>query len=196
MTMSQHVEIILDRSGSMATLVEDTVGGINEFTKAQPKGTTFSLTQFDFSTRVELDKTWDQVKRKGAHLTAKDYVPRGMTPLLDAVGSTIQALQGKTKKSDRIVVLIVTDGLENSSRDFTRESVKALIGQAKEDGWQVIFMGADIDAYAESSGLGIAHGQTMGYSGSSTGAAYASAGVSTRSYLGGDTDTLTVDDVE
>jgi hypothetical protein len=192
-----HVEIILDRSGSMASLVTDTVGGINEFVKEQPKGTTFTLTQFDYGTKVELDRTYTSARKKEAKITASQYQPRGLTPLLDAVGTTIERVLAEPfTKKDRVTILVITDGYENASRDFTREKVKELVGQAKEKGFQVVFMGADIDAYGEAGSIGIGSDQTMSFAGASTGAAYSSMARSVNIYNTGMSDSVMAEDVD
>ena len=191
--VAPEVHFIMDRSGSMQGQRNATVTGFNEFVEAQPKGTKFSLTQFDGHEGVQLKKTFEL--RKAPRLTMEMYQPRGLTPLYDAVGVVLGQLLDRDPEG-KVVVVIVTDGLENASRDFTRKSVNILIEKAKARDWQVIFMGADIDAYTAAGKIGIARDQTMNYSGTHTQDAYAQAAGSTRAYTTGATTSLTVEDVE
>ncbi|MBQ8966742.1 hypothetical protein [Ruminococcus sp.] len=155
---------VLDRSGSMSGLESDTVGGFNSLIKDQKsaEGKAF-ITTVLFDTefiylhdRVDIDKV--------APLTEKDYVPRGCTALLDAVGLTISHIAGIHKYArpedvpDKTIFVITTDGMENASREYTYDKVKKMIEKEQEKyGWEFIFLGANIDAAATASSMGIAH---------------------------------------
>lgn len=156
-----EIIFLLDRSGSMAGLEEDTIGGFNAFIDKQNKlpGIT-KLTTVLFDHKYEL--LWDGIDATEAILTEKHYFVRGTTALLDAIGKTIVNVQNRLRKTvkddlpSRIIFVITTDGMENSSREFTREKVKELINhQTEHHNWEFIFMGANIDAIQEARYIGI-----------------------------------------
>jgi hypothetical protein len=146
---------VLDRSGSMSSLANDAIGGFNSFVAEQQKveGTAnLTLVQFD----NEYEIVHDSIDLKTVPvLTDEVYVPRGMTALYDAIGRTITT--ALAKKTDAIRILgIMTDGAENSSKEYTYESVKNLIKQAQEEhGWEILFLGANMDATQYAGNLGI-----------------------------------------
>ena len=153
---------ILDRSGSMAGLVSDTIGGFNSMLARQKlePGTAYVTTVL-FDTRLE--RIHDRLPRAEVPaLTEEDYVPGGCTALLDAVGDTVRHIAGIHRYArpedvpEKTVVLITTDGLENASRRYTLQEVKRLIEHEKEKyGWEFLFLGANIDAIETARGIGI-----------------------------------------
>jgi len=182
-----EVAVILDRSGSMGVVADETVKGFNKFVKEQPPGTLISLSQFDaVSGEPTVQDVFEQRPTKEATIRSADYRPRGMTPLRDAVGSVVSRLRDRKPKG-KVIVLIVTDGLENASREWSRERVRELIAKMRKKGWQFVFMGADIDAYAESDSLGMAAGSTYGYVNSAIGtrAAWGNVSTAAASYTSG-----------
>jgi hypothetical protein len=156
-----EIVFILDRSGSMCGLEEDTIGGFNAFLKKQKKCEgkgTVTAVLFDERISVLYDHAdLDTVAAMGEN----DYQPGGCTALLDAVGFTIirirQAHETMPAKQrpDHTIFVITTDGLENSSREYTYESVHRMIEKTKEEGWEYLFLGANIDAVREASRFGI-----------------------------------------
>lgn len=155
-----EIVFLLDRSGSMAGLEGDTIGGFNTFIEKQrqlPGKTSVTTVLFDHAYEV----LWDGIDAADVKLTEKDYYVRGMTALLDAVGQTIMTVQqrfGEIDNDDKrnVIFVITTDGMENSSKEFTYEKVKELINQQQEShGWEFIFMGANIDAVQEAGNIGI-----------------------------------------
>jgi Mg-chelatase subunit ChlD len=164
MSMNKNLtEIIflLDRSGSMAGLERDTIGGFNAFIERQCglEGETL-LTAVLFDDEYEV--LWEGVDAKEARLTDKDYYARGMTALLDAAGKTILDVGCRLSKTSeeqrpgKVIVVITTDGMENASREFTYEKVKELIKHQQEKyNWEFIFLGANIDASREAESIGI-----------------------------------------
>lgn len=160
--------IVLDESGSMSGVVESTISGCNEtidVANAARKGNPDKMNQFvsifafqsgdpDHPSRYILrNKKADDVK----HITKKDYCPNGCTPLYDAIGVTITHLieQAATHEDAMGIITIITDGYENSSTRYRREDIHRLISRVKEMGWQVNFMGANIDVEHEADNLGI-----------------------------------------
>lgn len=148
---------LLDRSGSMESCWDDTIGGFNSFLSDQkPTGGTMTLIQFDH----EYNMTCERTKIADvAALTRESYKPRGSTALLDAIGRLIKDWKGSTNPS----VVILTDGQENSSHNFTKAHIKDLIEQKTKDGWTFAYLGANQDAFAEADSIGIAPGCTMNY---------------------------------
>ena len=157
------VALLLDRSGSMNANKSETISAVNSYidnTRKKFKGR-FTLTQFDSE---GIDIVQDNVKIKNAqHITEESYQPRSMTPLLDAIGKTLNAF--KTDGFENIVFVIMTDGQENHSREYKLEAIRALIESKRKIGWQVSYLGTNVDAFAEGARLGVARGQTMNFAG-------------------------------
>ena len=155
-----EIVFILDRSGSMAGLENDTIGGFNGFVKKQAQAGQTSLTTILFDDKYEtLHNGIDAGK---AALTDKEYYTRGCTALLDAVGKTIKDVRKRLKKTPeasrpgKVIFVITTDGLENASRKFSYDEIKKMITrQTEKYGWEFIFMGANIDVAKEGSRMGI-----------------------------------------
>lgn len=164
-----EIVFILDRSGSMRGLEEDTIGGFNSMIKKQKKedGKCYVTTVlFDsvvetIHDRVDLEKIGE--------MTDKDYFVRGSTALLDAIGKTVKHI-GNIHKYAReedvpahTIFVITTDGMENSSREYSSDKVKKMIEKKKEKGWEFIFLGANIDAVETARSFGIAKENAVNY---------------------------------
>lgn len=179
-TTAEPVEIIciLDRSGSMQNLSQDTIGGYNSFVAQQrEKEGSATITTVLFDDKYE--KIFDSVPLDEVpELTSKEYYARGTTALLDAVGKTIMSTLGRMERDGvcparrSVIVLIMTDGLENASREYSREMVKRLIEETtKEYKWQFVFMGANIDSVSEAQSIGIAASNAHDFDASGDGVA-------------------------
>ena len=153
---------ILDRSGSMAGLEKDTIGGFNamlEKQKLEAGEAVISTVLFDNVSQVIHDRVaLDAVPR----LTEKEYYVRGCTALLDAVGGAIHHIANVHKyireedRPEKTLFVITTDGMENASRRYTYARVKEMITRQKADyGWEFLFLGANIDAAGEAARFGI-----------------------------------------
>lgn len=170
---------ILDKSGSMESLVKDTVGGYNSLLRQnleKPGEALVSTVLFDNGCRVLHDRVpIGQVKP----LTEKDYVPSGCTALLDAVGGAIryhervQKILPEEYRPAHTLFCITTDGLENASRHYGYTQVKHLIEAARERGWEFMFLGANIDVAAEAGRLGIDEDCAVPFAATSDGCAAA-----------------------
>ena len=161
---------ILDRSGSMAGLEPDTIGGFNAMIEKQKKeegGALVSKLLFDTRTDVIHDRLpLDEVPE----LTDKEYYVRGCTALLDAVGGAIHHIGNihkyarKEDVPEKTLFVITTDGMENASREYSYERVKKMIKrQQSKYGWEFLFLGANIDAAAEAGRFGIDAGHAVDY---------------------------------
>lgn len=167
------VSVILDRSGSMAGMESDVVGGVNSFIEQQRKenGDTFiQMVRFDsdaIETFIEMQRL-DSIPL----LTKDDYIPRGCTPLLDAIGETIAKLEKEWKRlqPDKALVVICTDGAENASKEYTRDKIKQMItSRIDSDKWSFIYLGANLDSFAEGGGIGIPYSNIANYTYTSAG---------------------------
>lgn len=175
---------LLDRSGSMETCWDDTIGGYNSFIKDQAEfGGTMTLVQFDHEYSVTYSNT---PMGEVVPLTRETYKPRGSTALLDAIGRTIKEWKEKTVPT----VIILTDGIENSSHNFTKPHIKDLIELKTKDGWQFVYLGANQDAFAEASSMGIAPTCTMNYEGNKTPEAFTRLSAAMSSQASNPTQTL------
>ena len=165
MTAKSLVSFVLDRSGSMALIQDDTIGGFNTYLNTLKskavKGLRFSLTQFDTQS---VDEIYKAVKIKEVkELTKETFVPRSGTPLIDTVCRAIKSAEQYADKDTKVVISILTDGQENSSTEFEWDDLKRLISQQEELGWEIDFMGAGIDAYAQGARMGVPDSNTMSY---------------------------------
>lgn len=161
-TMADKI-FLLDRSGSMESCWDDTIGGFNSFVSEQKQfGGKLTLVQFDHEIMESFSDTpINDVKP----LTRVTFTPRGSTALLDAIGKTIK----KYENASNITCIILTDGYENASRTYTKPHIKDLISQKTKDGWTFMYLGANQDAFAEANSLGInAPGCAMSYESSNT----------------------------
>ena len=176
---------ILDRSGSMSGLENDTIGGFNAMLKEQQavEGDAVVTTVL-FDDKYEL--LHDRIDiRAVAPLTDKDYTVRGTTALLDALGRTIQKIRAAQKhtaenyRAEKVLFVIITDGQENASREYSAERIKRRIERQKERyGWEFVFFGANMDAVLEAGKLGIAADRAQNYCADAIGTSVAFAAMS------------------
>jgi hypothetical protein len=168
------ISVILDRSGSMRSVCEPTISGFNEFLGTQQRqhdggGALMSLTQFD--DRYEVNFVGEAIENV-PELDTHSYVPRGRTALFDAIGRTIHEVEAWARTHgwhDRILVLIVTDGQENASKEYDFETVRALIEQKEKDGWNFAYMGANQDSFAVAGSMNIRADFTANYDSTAAG---------------------------
>jgi len=172
--MKVDIRLVLDRSGSMSTVQQDVIGGINKFFEDQRKvkgKARVTMVQFDHNvTTVYVDE-----KLKNCEdLTDKTFTIGGMTALLDAFGQELK--RDRREGYDKTVVVVFTDGYENASHMYTRRDIARLVKEREAQDWEFVFLGADIDAFGEAQDIGIASINTINVSKSSQGfeAAYMS----------------------
>ena len=161
---------ILDKSGSMAGLERDTIGGFNSMLQKQKAlGGGCRITTVLFDNRYEL--LHDRIDiRALSPMTDREYQVGGSTALLDAIGRTVNKLVGVQKntaeeyRAEKVMFVIITDGEENASREYSAGKVKAMIEHEKERyGWEFVFLGANIDAVETATRFGISADRAADY---------------------------------
>lgn len=157
---------ILDRSGSMAGLEKDTIGGFNSMLDKQEGDAYVTTVLFD----NEAETLHDRLPLKSVpHVTEKEYYVRGCTALLDAIGGTVEHISDihrYARPEDvpaRTMVVITTDGMENASRRYRYDDIKRMVERKKEEGWEFLFIGANIDAIGAAGSIGIDGDRAVNY---------------------------------
>jgi len=173
---TDEVICILDRSGSMSSIADDAIGGFNSFLEG--------IREEDSDGRLTLvlfDHEYDVVHRSQPladvpPLSAETFVPRGMTALYDAIGQTLTTAMESYEKREPahrppgVTVAILTDGHENSSREYTNKQISALIERAqREHGWTFIFLAANQDAFESAESMGMSAADAQNFDASSAG---------------------------
>jgi hypothetical protein len=162
--------ILLDRSGSMQSLWVEALSSVNAFAKELANKTDgpavdshVTLAVFDSQDGLKFDTL--RHKQPALHwenVTDREASPRGMTPLLDAMGRIIALAEGDNP--DKAVIVVMTDGQENASQEVTREGVKIALDRVKAKGWEVVFLGANFDNISDADSVGVQGGQQMAMS--------------------------------
>lgn len=170
--MKKRAELVflLDRSGSMAGLESDTIGGYNAMLEKQRSEVGEAVvTTVLFDDRYEL--LHDRIDIRGiAPVTGREYYVRGCTALLDAIGRTIQKIDSAQRhtapdlRADLVLFVITTDGMENASREYSYEKVRVMVERQKQEfGWEFLFLGANMDAIATARRFGIGADRAVNY---------------------------------
>jgi hypothetical protein len=171
-----QIVCILDRSGSMSSIMSDSIGGFNTFLQKQrdlPDDATITVALFDSSGNYDL--VYDNVDiKKAKDLTSKEWFPRGLTALYDALGKTINADKAKlaklgTEAPAKVLVCVVTDGLENDSKEYSINDIKKLIKDCEKDDWNFVYLAANQDAFDVGGGFGISGANTYTYTANAAG---------------------------
>jgi hypothetical protein len=187
--------VVMDRSGSMSTIQKDMEGGFDQFIKDQkalPGECRVSLFQFD--------DQYEQVylRRPVAEVPPCRLIPRNMTALLDAVGRTINSVGtdlasiAESERPEKVVFMVITDGQENASHEFTKQQVQGLVECQKTNyNWQFVYLGSDLSTFDDAAGIGV---QGVMFSATSVGTrrAYRDTARAVMSYRVGMTSTLQV----
>ena len=147
-----YVALLLDETGSMESYKKDTIGGFNNFLieqKASGNNIKFSLTLFN-SSKIEKRYVNEDIS-KAKELCEENYKPSNLTPLWDAIGTTINEME----EEKDVLFVILTDGHENASKEFRSDTVKDMIKKKQEMGWQFLFLGADLSDFNDALNVGI-----------------------------------------
>lgn len=182
------ITMVVDESGSMDSLLSATIEGFNAYIdtlKRDIERGYFSAFKFNAITGVTTLQSGATIS-EAMHLSTSNYFPVGGTPLLDAVGEAIRKTDALMVSQDanRAVVVIQTDGAENASRSFNLSQIKQMIEERQTKGWQFVFIGAGINAFADATRMGIAAMNTMSYAptGFATRAVFEAMGQNTRMF--------------
>jgi uncharacterized protein YegL len=177
-----HLYVLLDRSGSMASMAEQVVAGFNKLLadqQADGHDARMTLVQFDSHDPREVVANAVPIAEV-VPLTHDTFAPRGGTPLLDATGRLIGKASGRAvdlaaagSLAEQVLFVTITDGEENQSCEFSRRQIIDLVQAKQEVGWTFVFLGAGLDAYAEAGGMGYGAGSVQAWAPDGTGAALA-----------------------
>lgn len=173
--MTTKIFAIVDRSGSMQSLTQSTIDGYNEFVDKlrKEKGVRLTTVLFDHEQLIPVD---DKPIKDVAKLDRETYYPRGSTALIDAVCSTLNERKKDVKSTDKALVLIITDGYENASKEYTSDDMRDLIhGLEKKKNWTFTYLGANQDSWDTAKKWGFKAGNVANYNATmaGTGAVYA-----------------------
>ena len=169
---SVHSYILLDRTGSMSDIWDEALGSVNAYAAAVAKveegeaddlETKVTLAAFDYQESLQFDVLRKDITPGNWQEVTNDEVsPRGMTPLFDAINRTIN--MAEADNPEKAVIVIMTDGHENSSREVTRDGAKAALDRAEKRGWEVVFLGAEFASFGDADSVGVARDKQMAVS--------------------------------
>ncbi len=184
------VNFVLDETGSMQVCWDATISGFNEYVgslrKKKNGPVMLALTQFN---SAKIETVFDHVPlKKVLDLNRDTYQPDNMTPLYDAIAHTIKKTEKRVKnykKKPAVLCVIMTDGLENASKEYTRETLFDLVKEKEKDGWTFAYLGANQDAWRVGQSIGISQDSSITYNSSPKGTvrAMAAAAGATASYM-------------
>lgn len=175
MKNATDIVVVLDKSGSMMSTKEDVIGGFNSFLKEQKAlSGDCTLTMVLFDNNIDFKPAC--LIRDVQMLDGKTYVPGGMTSLLDALGRAVNetgrrlAELEEAQRPDKVIVIVITDGQENSSREHTLQTVRNMIEhQQNKYSWKFMFLGANVDSFTDAAKLGISRDTTLNYTANAVG---------------------------
>ena len=160
-----HSYILLDRTGSMSPIWDEALGSVNAYAADIAKGEgdivpKLTLAVFDAHDGLQFDVLRRSISAENwTDLTSEEASPRGMTPLFDAIARMVALAE--QDNPEKAVLVIMTDGAENASREVTRDGVKAALARIEKRDWEVIFLGAEFASFADADAVGIAAGKSM-----------------------------------
>ncbi len=166
-----HSYILLDRTGSMSNIWEEALTSVNAYAASVGEAdegeidgedieTDVTLAIFDYQDGMQFDVLRKNVKAEDwSNVTNDEASPRGMTPLFDAIGRMVSLAEAD--KPEKAVIVIMTDGLENSSRELTKDGAKAALERAESKGWEVVFLGAEFARFDDAEAVGVSAAKRM-----------------------------------
>ena len=161
-----NIRVVLDRSGSMSNCVHQTIDALNGYLIGLQEENTEGVVTVSLFDSQSIDIGVDKVQIK--ELSPLDYsflTPRASTPLFDAIGAGIyEHSDYDATKEDKKVLVIVTDGFENASREYTGEAIKKLVEEKEEAGWLIVYLGSEHDIYKQTRMMGIGPERSIRYS--------------------------------
>ncbi|MCU0730726.1 MAG: VWA domain-containing protein [Hyphomonas sp.] len=186
-----HAYILLDRTGSMSSIWGEALGSVNAYVEALTKPADgavpsdhdkVTLAVFDHHERLQFDllrravsaATWNKV-------TSEEASPRGMTPLFDAIARIVALAEGDAPQ--RAVIVIMTDGAENASREVNKDGAKAALDRARARGWEVVFLGAEFGKFDDAEAVGVIRSKAMAVSAGSMEASMRKLASKSRNYF-------------
>ena len=168
---SVHSYILLDRTGSMSDIWDEALNSVNTYASSFGEAdegeiegedieTRLTLAIFDYQETMQFDVLRENVIAEDwSDVTNDEANPRGMTPLFDAIGRIVSLAEADAP--EKAVIVIMTDGLENSSRELTKTGAKAALDRAEAKGWQVVFLGAEFARFDDAEAVGISASKSM-----------------------------------
>lgn len=181
---ADYVTLILDETGSMQDCKGAAIVGFNEYLatlRQIPTPVHFTFTLFN-SGRLDVCHR-HQLVAQVPNLTEDTYRPEASTPLYDAIGQTLAAADREAPPESKKLFVILTDGLENASREYTHEGIARMMKDYERQGWTFVYLGADHDAWAAGGDLGIAGDNTISFCRRDTGRTFDKLGEATTAYL-------------
>ncbi len=166
-----HSYILLDRTGSMSDIWDEALSSVNAYAASVGEAdegeidgsdieTDVTLAIFDYQDGMQFDVLRKNVKAEDwSNVTNDEANPRGMTPLFDAIGRMISLAE--TDNPEKAVIVIMTDGLENSSSELTKDGAKAALDRAEAKGWEVVFLGAEFAKFDDAEAVGVSASKSM-----------------------------------
>jgi len=199
-----HSYILLDRTGSMSGIWDEALTSVNAYATSVGKAEEGELDNLDTSVTLAVFDAQDglqfDVLRKGIEpgawndVTNDEANPRGMTPLFDAIGRIISLAEDD--KPEKAVIVVMTDGRENSSRELTKDGAKAALDRAREKGWEVVFLGAEFAAFDDAEALGNSGSKNMAVSAGSMQRSMEGLAKKSRAYGKGEEAEIVFDDAD
>ncbi|MEO1475088.1 MAG: vWA domain-containing protein [Pseudomonadota bacterium] len=166
-----HSYILLDRTGSMSGIWDEALGSVNAYAHSVGEKekdeadieTVVNLAVFDSQNGLEFDVLRRKVNAKAwREVTNDEARPRGMTPLFDAIGRLVS--MAESDGPEKAVLVIMTDGHENASREMTSVGAKVALDRARSRGWEVVFLGAEFANFSDAQSVGVGHERSMAFS--------------------------------